>query len=586
MDIYSYINSRDVAAYCHEIKKVWSPFEMAVIIGRSERPLTDKHTAWREIIECYPDMPTPKVYSNESCPSLHRELEKIISYDECVLKIFKTPEPGAVYQYIAWNSVSFNKSGYGLYNCHHIFSTFQKTWADAMEEKAKVENEYKFSWYRNITVEKVYADGEGNRIEAFFDCDGNVYKLFAYIENEELTKFGRRLFLDEFYIDIPLPFKRGDILTYNSYWLDKKEGIFVLESTDQSEDEKSMKKRKKNIESGCSGDMRGQGFYVYEDGLIHLEHSPMDYSAGYDYYTTCYDNYEYYQGKLECRERILHYVSLFLKNEIGLPELLAAQNQITAEYQFENCGTKLKYGDLATSSTGYCIPENLLAENRFPTEELLEKLSAQQIEFLAKETGLSVYAIKKEITNGNKYLSECADIVHEEKKYDKTSDNRFNYDRKYMAKSILEIYGSTEFIGKYYRYYRTDIKTAIKIMAKIILYLLEVPCYINDLYIDCWKDKKLDKLRKELNVILDYGDGYDKQVSAGAEKSLQKAYIKAVNQYMIKVEKYNELESRLNFIPEECPWEWGELLNNTLDELLHKLPNNPEEDNKCEDLVN
>ena len=34
MDIYSYINSRDVAEYCREIGKVWTQFEMAVIIAR------------------------------------------------------------------------------------------------------------------------------------------------------------------------------------------------------------------------------------------------------------------------------------------------------------------------------------------------------------------------------------------------------------------------------------------------------------------------------------------------------------------------------------------------------------------------
>ena len=58
MDIYGFINSRDVAAHCREINKVWTPFEMAVIIGRSDKTMSEKHAAWRELITDYPDMPT------------------------------------------------------------------------------------------------------------------------------------------------------------------------------------------------------------------------------------------------------------------------------------------------------------------------------------------------------------------------------------------------------------------------------------------------------------------------------------------------------------------------------------------------
>ena len=97
MDIYSFINSRDVAAYCREIKKKWNPFEMAVIIGKSSYPMIKKHTAWREIISDYPDMPTPKNRYGKSAPSLHKELEKRITYHERLLAIFKANEQGAVY---------------------------------------------------------------------------------------------------------------------------------------------------------------------------------------------------------------------------------------------------------------------------------------------------------------------------------------------------------------------------------------------------------------------------------------------------------------------------------------------------------
>ena len=101
MDIYSYFNSKDVAAHCREIGKEWTAFEMAVIILRSDRPMTDKHAAWRELISDYPDMPTPKCTEYKSFDSLHRKLTEVIDYEESALALLKKPEQGAVYRYEA-----------------------------------------------------------------------------------------------------------------------------------------------------------------------------------------------------------------------------------------------------------------------------------------------------------------------------------------------------------------------------------------------------------------------------------------------------------------------------------------------------
>ena len=48
MGIYSFIRSPDVAAHCRAIGKTWNTYEMAVIIGRSNRTREDRHEAWRE----------------------------------------------------------------------------------------------------------------------------------------------------------------------------------------------------------------------------------------------------------------------------------------------------------------------------------------------------------------------------------------------------------------------------------------------------------------------------------------------------------------------------------------------------------
>ena len=57
MDIYSFIKSKDVAAYCREINKTWNTFEMVIIIERCySKKIIERHKAWRELIDQYPDM--------------------------------------------------------------------------------------------------------------------------------------------------------------------------------------------------------------------------------------------------------------------------------------------------------------------------------------------------------------------------------------------------------------------------------------------------------------------------------------------------------------------------------------------------
>ena len=82
MNIYDFLNSRDVAAYCREINKTWNPFEMAVIIGRSRCTMAEKHKAWCELINEYPDMPTPENTHYESCGSLHKKLAETMDYEK------------------------------------------------------------------------------------------------------------------------------------------------------------------------------------------------------------------------------------------------------------------------------------------------------------------------------------------------------------------------------------------------------------------------------------------------------------------------------------------------------------------------
>lgn len=105
MDIYGFLNSKDIAEHCRRLQKTWTPLQMALIISRSIRPVPDKHRAWRELVSDYPDMPVPPVrgcgIDGTKCgfESFHKMILAEIDYEERVLRSFMEQASGAVYRY-------------------------------------------------------------------------------------------------------------------------------------------------------------------------------------------------------------------------------------------------------------------------------------------------------------------------------------------------------------------------------------------------------------------------------------------------------------------------------------------------------
>lgn len=92
MDIYSFLNSKDIAEHCRSLQKTWTPLQMALIISRSDRSVPDKHRAWQELISDYPDMtvpPLPECEITNGFESLHKMLLAQIDYEERVLRSFR-----------------------------------------------------------------------------------------------------------------------------------------------------------------------------------------------------------------------------------------------------------------------------------------------------------------------------------------------------------------------------------------------------------------------------------------------------------------------------------------------------------------
>lgn len=423
MDIYSFINSPDIADHCRKIGHVFNALEMAVIIAYSEKTIKEKHAAWREIIADHPDMPIPESNCFDAQRSLHDYLRQVIALDEKWLTEFYAPETGAVYRVIVCQ--------YGKEKLEDgCYSTAEQAWT-ALYDEWKDEEHADWDWKAD-GIESVYL------IKEQVDVNECPRKLQVNANSDALAYIGHKDgypdSLDDIFIDLPLPFERGDIITC---W-DK---VFVLDNVPHWNSG-----RGKKYEEYLTGpfndrtDMMGWGLFVSDSGVLYGDH------------TGVYDYYRYYRGKLKGVNRLLHYVSLFMKGEeyFRLPELLTMQGRIMLEHLIEN--------GLLIKSHGCYVSDDLLAENRLTPEEkeeiqktnglmpwLAGKLSIHQVEFLIREFGGDSESVQKELSNGGSwYMGMCAKIVHDENYYAKTNDARFNPARRDMAKMFLEVYGHTE----------------------------------------------------------------------------------------------------------------------------------------------
>lgn len=103
MDIYSFINSKDIRNYLKEINYEFTPIETAWLIWQCEHTtLTKKQNVWQEMINTIPDCPVD--CSFKKINSLHSFLKDAIALENKTIDNFYKEEKDAVYYfYIDYN---------------------------------------------------------------------------------------------------------------------------------------------------------------------------------------------------------------------------------------------------------------------------------------------------------------------------------------------------------------------------------------------------------------------------------------------------------------------------------------------------
>jgi len=199
MDIYSFINSKDIAEHCRTIGHEFTPLEMAAIVCTSsfnsvniDKTLEKRHKAYTWIIENTPDCEMPERDGVKYYHSLHDVLRTIMSAENKLGELFETQEEGTYYELnvtVEWP---------------WVFNSWKNAFENALENKSLLS----FSIIKRPFEENPH---ESKRIARFHNKSGEITQLRerGYLTEEDADMVHNALWCMD--IDFPMPFKSGDI---------------------------------------------------------------------------------------------------------------------------------------------------------------------------------------------------------------------------------------------------------------------------------------------------------------------------------------------------------------------------------------
>ena len=275
MDIYNFINSKDIYRYLRSINYEFSPLECAWLIWQSRRAtVNDRHEAWSEIINTMPDCEIPN-YKD----SLHTFLRNLISVEKNAIQRFFEKTEDSIYT----GSVTTIDGAGG----------FDTTAFLLLEDCISNLNNLMDSdvLYYNITKSKLEDGAYQDNIIVHLDAKSNA----AYIRLDNFENVFEKVSLK-----FPLPFKKGDILKRTSVGIP---GLYLPDYTEKlvylyyADDEWSER-------DGGYDEMTVTGYFWRYDRLS------LDSCA-------CYMDYEIADAVDEIEDSLLVLTSSFLKKRMN-----------------------------------------------------------------------------------------------------------------------------------------------------------------------------------------------------------------------------------------------------------------------------
>ena len=313
MNIYDFVNSRDIREHWQNIGFVPNALESAWLVYRSNNhTIEEKHEALSWIIANMPDCEVTGKDIETPQKSLREFLTRYMEIETAIISNFFTAEAGAVYTYRAlWKSdLEKHDDGTEWHKVDSIFATFDEAYADATEDNELAPLFLEF--------EKKHLGAHGRSICVRMTPDRQPVFLdeeFVLESKEESDLYYNVFFYLHF--DFPTPFSKGDIIC-------------------------PAKVKYKNPKA------RDATFVVGEDSE---DGTPVGYMAEDEYVYReriySYMDFELLDGEPRTYRRMLLPLSKYLKGEIDLALLLGASRMITLEMQKNETNSLL--GCLPTS---------------------------------------------------------------------------------------------------------------------------------------------------------------------------------------------------------------------------------------------
>ena len=320
MNALPFVNSKDIRAHLEKIGYEFSPIETAWLIYQSRsHTLSEKHAAWRELAEEYPDAAFDAKYTvcADTPPDhLSDYLRLYTDTEEKLLREFSENDGSFVYCVDPLDNDSL-MGGYMDELFTRAFSDYEtcvealKEWyqkASAQYEKATERAKYKI-YCRSINNAPM-------RLSSVTVWDnGEVLSLTDPEGGNETEDFSPYHLFDFMWFSFPVPFHKGDIL-----WEPARgesgfcRGPLVMYDIAPAYYARTQK-------SGCDDtDMNVWGYFQSDDGTVYREA------------TSNYMDFEYYPSeKLTSKRRALVALSNLVKEKIDVELFSAAYLHILAD---------------------------------------------------------------------------------------------------------------------------------------------------------------------------------------------------------------------------------------------------------------
>jgi hypothetical protein len=302
------------------------------------RSLKEKHEAYKTIIREYPDTGIPKGHRLEYIPSFHKALGEIMLYEEQILEAYLKKEPNTVYELKMRYWESEDNYDWELYATHEqALAEMYKLLGNEKEMCVK-RNCKKSEFSHGMIRKKFLQDDDFGYIEVRVSKHGEIIDLNYSTKMYNTPELS--FLLSEFYIDIPVPFKKGDLIEYDdgNDWMGK---VYVLRNLCRDDEERNAKWIIKADISDMTADV-----YYESDGNVECECIHF------------YPDLRYCRRELHGEKRILKYTSLYLQDKLCLCNLLKIQKYLmldakatsivdssNLEYDLEQLGEKLTNTD-------------------------------------------------------------------------------------------------------------------------------------------------------------------------------------------------------------------------------------------------